>query len=60
MGSDAILNAFEETVGPLFLRALANTEEIDSLGATRDLLLPKLMSGEVRVREAEKVLEDVA
>ena len=27
---------------------------------TRDLLLPKLMSGEIRLREAEKVVEAVA
>lgn len=31
----------------------------DALGRLRDALLPKLMSGEIRVREAEKVVEDV-
>jgi len=28
-----------------------------TLEATRDLLLPKLMSGEIQLREAEKALE---
>ena len=31
-----------------------------NLAKTRDLLLPKLMSGEIRVREAEKEVEAVA
>jgi type I restriction enzyme S subunit len=34
-------------------------EESNSLAALRDTLLPKLMSGEIRVREAEKVVEEV-
>lgn len=33
--------------------------ESDSLAQLRDTLLPKLMSGKVRVRDAEKVVEDV-
>jgi type I restriction enzyme S subunit len=28
-----------------------------ALASTRDLLLPKLMSGEIRVKHAEKALE---
>ena len=34
-------------------------EESDSLVVLRDTLLPKLISGEIRVREAEKVVEEV-
>lgn len=30
-----------------------------SLSQTRDLLLPKLMSGEIRLHEAERVVEAV-
>ena len=30
---------------------------VSALAATRDLLLPKLMSGEIRVRDAEKIAE---
>ena len=35
------------------------TEESRTLAQLRDTLLPKLMSGEIRVRDAEKVVEDV-
>jgi type I restriction enzyme S subunit len=31
--------------------------ESHTLAQTRDLLLPKLMSGEIRVRKAEKMAE---
>lgn len=30
----------------------------ETLAALRDTLLPKLMSGEIRVRDAEKVVEE--
>ncbi len=35
-------------------RIVANIHESRALAATRDLLLPKLMSGEVRVKDAER------
>jgi type I restriction enzyme, S subunit len=38
----------------------SNNRETRTLATTRDLLLPKLMSGEVQLREAERVLEAVA
>jgi type I restriction enzyme S subunit len=34
-----------------------NHRENQSLSAIRDLLLPKLMSGEIRLREAEEIVE---
>lgn len=39
--------------------ALALEDENDRLSATRDELLPLLMSGKIRVRDAEKVVEEV-
>ena len=39
---------------------VANIHEARSLAQTRDLLLPKLMSGEIRLRDAEKAVEAVA
>ncbi len=42
---------FEEFVTPLFVRIAAAVQENRSLAETRDYLLPKLMSGEVRVGE---------
>jgi type I restriction enzyme S subunit len=44
---------FERLATPLFLRALSSSEESRSLAALRDSLLPKLVSGELRVSEAE-------
>ncbi|MFG1265082.1 restriction endonuclease subunit S [Xanthobacter aminoxidans] len=60
LGSDNVRAAFEEVVGPLVDRVMANLFESQTLAATRDLLLPKLMSGEIRVRDAEKLIEEVA
>jgi type I restriction enzyme S subunit len=51
------LRAFDETVKPLFERIVANEKEINSLATIRDFLLPKLMSGEIRVKDARKIAE---
>ena len=58
--SNALLDEFENVVNPLFLKILKNTQESQTLAATRDFLLPKLMSGEIQLRDAEKALEAVA
>ncbi len=50
-----LLQAFDQTVRPLFDRIVANDKESRSLASTRDFLLPKLMSGEVRVKDAGKL-----
>lgn len=43
------LAGFHDTVSPIFSKILANTQQIQTLSQTRDTLLPRLMSGEVRV-----------
>lgn len=43
------INEFEARVNPMFEKILSNLLQIKSLSKTRDTLLPKLMSGEVRV-----------
>ncbi|WAC28062.1 restriction endonuclease subunit S [Ancylobacter sp. SL191] len=55
-----LLRAFDQAARPLFDRIVANDKENRTLAATRDLLLPKLMSGEIRVRDAETLVEAVA
>lgn len=62
MPSEAILRAFEDAVSPMFERILANVNESRTLARTRDLLLPRLMSGELRVADIGLPLEvsDVA
>ena len=55
MPDERLLIAFMEHMQPIHAK-LFNHENV-TLAATRDLLLPKLMSGEIRVRDAEKVAE---
>jgi type I restriction enzyme S subunit len=57
---DPLLSAFSEQVQPYFSRLRHNVDESKTLTALRDVLLPKLMSGEVRVRDAENLLGAVA
>lgn len=51
-----ILRDFEDRAQPLIRQALHNRRESDTLAATRDTLLPKLISGEIRVGESRKSL----
>jgi len=55
---DRVAN-FEEGIMPVRRRAHAAQVESRGLAELRDHLLPKLMSGEIRVKDAEKVVEDV-
>ena len=55
-----IVSALENFVGPFDERIRRNVSLSRTLVQTRDLLLPKLMSGEVRLAEAEKAVECVA
>jgi type I restriction enzyme S subunit len=52
-----ILDRFETYVGPLFERILLNIEQSQTLAAVRDALLPKLISGELRVTNASHFIE---
>ncbi|MGC2413241.1 MAG: restriction endonuclease subunit S [Stellaceae bacterium] len=52
--SDQLMDLFEKTVGPLYRRASATCEQSRTLAALRDTLLPKLISGELRIADAEK------
>ncbi len=52
--------AFEGVVKPLFLRVLVAIEEAATIGNIRDALLPKLISGELRVPNAERIVAAVA
>ncbi|TBA89019.1 restriction endonuclease subunit S [Rhizobium ruizarguesonis] len=52
-----IFSQFEEIASPLFEKIRASVFENRSLAATRDLLLPKLMSGEIRLSDAQHLME---
>ena len=53
---ESVLRVFERTVSPFFRRILLTTEESRTLAALRDTLLPKLISGELRVKDAERFI----
>jgi type I restriction enzyme S subunit len=54
----ALIEAFETRVGPALERIRANLLSSRTLAALRDTLLPKLISGEMRVKNAERLLEE--
>ncbi len=54
-----ILPLFGQLIGPLVEHINRNELENRTLTQTRDLLLPKLISGEIRLQDAEKVVEAV-
>lgn len=56
---DAVIAAAGKLIGPTFDRAIAADLERQNLAALRDTLLPRLMSGELRIREAENQVEEV-
>lgn len=59
VASPAVLAAFSGLVSPMFDRMIASGQESRTLADLRDTLLPRLMSGELRIREAEKQVEEV-
>lgn len=52
------LRSLNAEMGPLWERALLAEQESQTLATLRDTLLPQLMSGRLRVRDAEKIAED--
>lgn len=58
--TDIIMRQFGLTAQPLFAKINFNRNESNTLAQFRDLLLPKLMSGEISIRDAEKMVEDAA
>jgi type I restriction enzyme S subunit len=52
-----LIARFTKIVMPLYELIAQNLEEASTLISIRDTLLPKLISGQIRVKEAEKVVE---
>jgi len=57
--SDPIARKFGDVVVPFMRLIKANSEQNATLTPIRDALLPKLLSGEICVKDAEKVVEAV-
>ncbi len=51
-----IVSKFEAIVSPMIARWIRNLKEAQSLAALRDALLPKLISGELPLPNAERIL----
>ena len=55
-----ILNAFDQRISPIFDKRQGCALESETLSALRDTLLPKLISGELRVKDAERLVSEAA
>jgi type I restriction enzyme S subunit len=55
---NSIRELFNRSCKPFFDQILSNWAESRTLATLRDTLLPKLISGELRVPDVEKILED--
>jgi len=53
-----LLAQFQNLISPVVERAMLGITESETLSALRDTLLPKLISGELRIPDAEKFLEE--
>jgi len=53
-----VLDTFSDQMSSIHNRVLFNQRESRTLSALRDTLLPKLISGELRLSDVEKILED--
>ncbi|QLQ24122.1 MAG: hypothetical protein HZT41_03885 [Dechloromonas sp.] len=51
--SDNVLSAFDEIAAPIDQRIVENEEQMRILATLRDTLLPRLISGQLRLPEAE-------
>jgi type I restriction enzyme, S subunit len=49
--TDKLVSQFSELIAPLFDETLTLQQKIQNLRQTRDLLLPRLLSGEINLRE---------
>ena len=55
----SLLAAMDSVFAPLLDRAFGLRRQSSELSSIRDALLPKLISGEIRISDAEKMLEEV-
>jgi type I restriction enzyme S subunit len=56
----AVLSRFDELVSPLVSRILSNAKKSQNLTQLRDTLLPRLISGQLRLPDAKILLEETA
>ncbi|MDS9991128.1 restriction endonuclease subunit S, partial [Xylella fastidiosa] len=49
------MEKFDAVIAPLFNQMISDAQQSRSLAQLRDTLLPKLISGELRVPDAERI-----
>jgi type I restriction enzyme S subunit len=54
--SPKAMEAFDHQVRPLYKRIVGSERESRALAALRDTLLPKLISGELRIKDVERII----
>ena len=59
MPAQAVQEAFQQVVEPIFIKIFACRKNNSELSNLRDTLLPKLLSGEIRIPDAEKMVEEL-
>ena len=60
VADQSILKAFQNNVSAIFYRIKVIEEQSQTLTAIRDTLLPRLISGQLRIPEAEALIEETA
>ena len=58
--SSPLLKSFEQIAHPIYIKIYENDKQSYTLAAIRNTLLQKLVSGEIRVKDAEKIMETAA
>jgi type I restriction enzyme S subunit len=59
VSTQEILDIFSASTTPLYEKVVANKQQTRVFANIRNALLPKLISGEIRIPDAEKMLEEV-
>ena len=58
VANSEVLNAFDDLTAPLISNIFSNAKQAQTLAQLRDTLLPKLISGQLRLPEAEALLAE--
>lgn len=56
----SLISKYEQIVTPLHNKISNNLNEINTLSSLRDLLLPKLISGELKIADSQKLIDEVS
>ena len=55
----SVINSYLNVAGPVFERLAENEQQTQTLATLRDTLLPRLISGQLRLPDAEALVGEV-